>query len=153
MIFTTTTALKPLLYASKNSINLANVEVLCLRFLSDALYAVIRTNFRTKLSSYGDLTVFCVLCVMTDQVEAELREFSPYYRKQFSVAWFNKVEDDLEQNKQKTTQLLKQRVCLTTPTTLSSANEDIQVNGVRWRALPLLSQINKQEQKRSIHSK
>uniref|UniRef100_A0A3P9JSF2 Niban apoptosis regulator 1a n=1 Tax=Oryzias latipes TaxID=8090 RepID=A0A3P9JSF2_ORYLA len=44
-----------------------------------------------------------------DQVEAELREFSPYYRKQFSVAWFNKVEDDLEQNKQKTTQLLKQR--------------------------------------------
>uniref|UniRef100_A0A8C7Y4H6 Niban apoptosis regulator 1a n=1 Tax=Oryzias sinensis TaxID=183150 RepID=A0A8C7Y4H6_9TELE len=44
-----------------------------------------------------------------NQVEAELREFSPYYRKQFSVAWFNKVEDDLEQNKQKTTQLLKQR--------------------------------------------
>uniref|UniRef100_A0A3B3C9T3 Niban apoptosis regulator 1a n=1 Tax=Oryzias melastigma TaxID=30732 RepID=A0A3B3C9T3_ORYME len=44
-----------------------------------------------------------------DQVEAELREFGPYYRKQFSVAWFNKVEDDLEQNKQKITQLLKQR--------------------------------------------
>ncbi|RVE73748.1 hypothetical protein OJAV_G00034320, partial [Oryzias javanicus] len=44
-----------------------------------------------------------------DQVDAELREFSPYYRKQFSVAWFNKLEDDLEQNKQKITQLLKQR--------------------------------------------
>ncbi|XP_018532179.1 protein Niban 1a [Lates calcarifer] len=43
------------------------------------------------------------------QVEAELKEFSPYYRKQFSVARFSQVEDDLEQNKEKITQLLKQR--------------------------------------------
>uniref|UniRef100_A0A3B3DMG0 Niban apoptosis regulator 1a n=1 Tax=Oryzias melastigma TaxID=30732 RepID=A0A3B3DMG0_ORYME len=63
-----------------------------------------------KLLSYRDFTVVCLSCVSTDQVEAELREFGPYYRKQFSVAWFNKVEDDLEQNKQKITQLLKQRV-------------------------------------------
>ncbi|XP_008279214.1 protein Niban [Stegastes partitus] len=43
------------------------------------------------------------------QAEAELKEFSPYYTKQFSVAWFSQVEDDLEQHKQKITQLLKQR--------------------------------------------
>uniref|UniRef100_A0A3Q1G9V8 Niban apoptosis regulator 1a n=1 Tax=Acanthochromis polyacanthus TaxID=80966 RepID=A0A3Q1G9V8_9TELE len=43
------------------------------------------------------------------QAETELKEFSPYYRKQFSVAWFSQVEDDLEQHKQKITQLLKQR--------------------------------------------
>ncbi|XP_041648210.1 protein Niban 1a [Cheilinus undulatus] len=45
------------------------------------------------------------------QAEAELKEFSPYYRKQFSVARFSQVEDDLEQNKEKSTQLLKQREC------------------------------------------
>nr|XP_040039517.1 protein Niban 1a [Gasterosteus aculeatus aculeatus] len=43
------------------------------------------------------------------RAEAELREFSPYYRKQFSLARFSKVEDDLEQHKEKITQLLKQR--------------------------------------------
>ncbi|XP_047230572.1 protein Niban 1a [Girardinichthys multiradiatus] len=43
------------------------------------------------------------------QAEAELKEFSPYYRKQFSVARFAQVEDELEQNKQKITQLLKQK--------------------------------------------
>ncbi|XP_049910402.1 protein Niban 1a [Epinephelus moara] len=43
------------------------------------------------------------------KVEAELKEFSPYYRKQFSVARFSQVEDDLEQHKEKITQLLKQR--------------------------------------------
>ncbi|XP_028259171.1 protein Niban-like [Parambassis ranga] len=44
-----------------------------------------------------------------DQAEAELRDFSPYYRKQFSVARFCQVEDELEPNKQKITQLLKQK--------------------------------------------
>ncbi|KAM7012186.1 protein Niban 1a [Tautogolabrus adspersus] len=44
-----------------------------------------------------------------DQAEAELKEFSPYYRKQFSVVRFSQVEDDLEQQKEKTTQLLKHR--------------------------------------------
>ncbi|XP_005734334.1 protein Niban [Pundamilia nyererei] len=43
------------------------------------------------------------------QAEAVLEEFSPYYRKQFSVAQFSQVEDDVEQHKQKITQLLKQR--------------------------------------------
>ncbi|XP_029905283.1 protein Niban 1a [Myripristis murdjan] len=43
------------------------------------------------------------------QAEAELKQFSPYYRKQFSVAHFSQVEDDLEQQKEKITQLLKQR--------------------------------------------
>ncbi|KAM3850480.1 protein Niban 1-like [Diretmus argenteus] len=43
------------------------------------------------------------------QAEAELKEFSPYYRKQFSVAHFSQVEDELEQHKEKITQLLKQR--------------------------------------------
>uniref|UniRef100_A0A3Q2E2L7 Niban apoptosis regulator 1a n=1 Tax=Cyprinodon variegatus TaxID=28743 RepID=A0A3Q2E2L7_CYPVA len=46
---------------------------------------------------------------LTGQVEAELREFSPYYMKQFTVAWFAQVEDELEQNKEKITQLLKQK--------------------------------------------
>ncbi|XP_054458590.1 protein Niban 1a [Anoplopoma fimbria] len=43
------------------------------------------------------------------QAEAELKEFTPYYRKQFSLARFAEVEDDLEQHKEKITQLLKQR--------------------------------------------
>lgn len=43
------------------------------------------------------------------KAEAELKEFSTYYRKQFSVARLSQVEDDLEQNKEKITQLLKQR--------------------------------------------
>lgn len=44
------------------------------------------------------------------QAEAELKDFSPYYRKQFSIARFSQVEDDLQQHKEKITQLLKQRV-------------------------------------------
>ncbi|XP_070765105.1 protein Niban 1a [Enoplosus armatus] len=43
------------------------------------------------------------------QAEAELKDFSPYYRKQFSVARLAQVEDDLEQHKEKITQLLRQR--------------------------------------------
>ncbi|XP_041790595.1 protein Niban 1a [Chelmon rostratus] len=43
------------------------------------------------------------------QAEAALKEFGPYYRKQFSVAHLCQVEDDLEQHKEKLTQLLKQR--------------------------------------------
>ncbi|KAK5869437.1 hypothetical protein PBY51_024153 [Eleginops maclovinus] len=43
------------------------------------------------------------------QAETTLKEFSPYYRKQFSVARFSQVEDDLEQRKEKITQLLKQK--------------------------------------------
>ncbi|XP_058493941.1 protein Niban 1a [Solea solea] len=43
------------------------------------------------------------------QAEAELTAFSPYYMKQFSVARFSQVEDDLEQQKDNITQLLKQR--------------------------------------------
>uniref|UniRef100_A0A3Q3AC69 Niban apoptosis regulator 1a n=1 Tax=Kryptolebias marmoratus TaxID=37003 RepID=A0A3Q3AC69_KRYMA len=41
--------------------------------------------------------------------EAELKAFSLYYRKQFSVARFSQLEDELEQNKQKISQLLKQK--------------------------------------------
>ncbi|XP_034003200.1 protein Niban 1a isoform X1 [Trematomus bernacchii] len=43
------------------------------------------------------------------QAETTLKEFSPYYRKQFSVARFSQVEDDLEQRKEKIMQLLKQK--------------------------------------------
>uniref|UniRef100_M3ZTD0 Niban apoptosis regulator 1a n=1 Tax=Xiphophorus maculatus TaxID=8083 RepID=M3ZTD0_XIPMA len=43
------------------------------------------------------------------QAQAELNDFAPYYRKQFSVARFAQVEDELEQNQQQITQLLKQK--------------------------------------------
>lgn len=46
------------------------------------------------------------------QAEAELKGFSPYYRKQFSVSRFSQVEDDLEQHKEQITQLLKQKDAL-----------------------------------------
>ncbi|CAK6977723.1 protein Niban 1a [Scomber scombrus] len=46
------------------------------------------------------------------QAEAELKGFSPYYRKQFSVWRFSQVEDDLEQQKEMITQLLKQKEAL-----------------------------------------
>lgn len=44
------------------------------------------------------------------QAEAELKDFSPYYRRQFSIARFLQVEDDLEQRKEKTSLLLMQKV-------------------------------------------
>ncbi|CAL8349764.1 unnamed protein product [Gadus morhua 'NCC'] len=43
------------------------------------------------------------------QAESELKAFSPFYRNQYSVTHFSRVEDELEQQKQKATQLLKQR--------------------------------------------
>uniref|UniRef100_A0A3Q3R6K3 Niban 1/2/3 domain-containing protein n=1 Tax=Monopterus albus TaxID=43700 RepID=A0A3Q3R6K3_MONAL len=49
------------------------------------------------------------LCVCAGQAEAELRDFSPYYRKQVSVARCSQVEDELEQHKEKITQLLKHK--------------------------------------------
>lgn len=52
----------------------------------------------------------CSLRLTAGQAEVELKDFSPYYRKQFSIARFSQVEDDLQQHKEKTTQLLKQRV-------------------------------------------
>ncbi|XP_026178801.1 protein Niban 1 [Mastacembelus armatus] len=47
--------------------------------------------------------------VIRDKAAAELRDFSPYYRKQVSVARFSQVEDELGQHKQKLAQLLRQR--------------------------------------------
>lgn len=44
------------------------------------------------------------------EAEAELKDFSPYYRRQFSIARFLQVEDDLEQRKEKVAQLLMQKV-------------------------------------------
>ncbi|XP_068599392.1 protein Niban 1-like [Brachionichthys hirsutus] len=43
------------------------------------------------------------------QAEAALKDFSPYYRKQFSVAHFCQVEDDLEHREETMTRLLKQQ--------------------------------------------
>ena len=63
------------------------------------------------------------LCICAGQAEAELKDFSPYYRKQFSVARFAEVEDDLEQHKEKITQLLQQRVRLNVSTGSTSLNQ------------------------------
>ncbi|XP_075901329.1 protein Niban 1-like isoform X7 [Nelusetta ayraudi] len=46
---------------------------------------------------------------VTDRAEAELQDFSPYYRGQYSAARFAQVEEDLEPRKEKITQLLKQK--------------------------------------------
>lgn len=43
------------------------------------------------------------------EAEAELSRFAPFYRKQFSVARFSQAQNDLEQQQQTTTGLLKQR--------------------------------------------
>lgn len=51
----------------------------------------------------------CV-CACADRAEAELQDFSPYYRGQYSAARFAQVEEDLEPRKEKITQLLKQKV-------------------------------------------
>ncbi|KAK2835029.1 hypothetical protein Q5P01_015513 [Channa striata] len=47
--------------------------------------------------------------LIKDQTEADLQEFRPYFRKQFSLARFSQVQDDLEQQKEKITRLLQQR--------------------------------------------
>ncbi|XP_038854728.1 protein Niban 1 [Salvelinus namaycush] len=41
--------------------------------------------------------------------EAELKEFGPHYRTQYSVVFFSQVQDELQQPKEKIKQLLKQR--------------------------------------------
>uniref|UniRef100_A0A673W097 Niban apoptosis regulator 1a n=1 Tax=Salmo trutta TaxID=8032 RepID=A0A673W097_SALTR len=41
--------------------------------------------------------------------EAELKEFGPHYRTQYSVVFFSQIQDELEQPKEKIKQLLKQR--------------------------------------------
>lgn len=56
------------------------------------------------------LNTTCPVCRPAGEAEAELKAFSPYYKKQYSTACFCQFEDDLEQHKEKMTQLLKQRV-------------------------------------------
>ncbi|XP_067086696.1 protein Niban 1a [Osmerus mordax] len=43
------------------------------------------------------------------RAEADLQEFSPHYRRQYSVASFSKVQEELQQGKTKITHLLLQR--------------------------------------------
>ncbi|XP_062308175.1 protein Niban 1a [Osmerus eperlanus] len=43
------------------------------------------------------------------RAEADLQEFSPHYRRQYSVASFSKVQEELQQGKTKITRLLLQR--------------------------------------------
>ncbi|MBN3302326.1 NIBAN protein, partial [Amia calva] len=43
------------------------------------------------------------------RAEAELKNFSPHYRRQYSVAFFSQLHDEVEQHKTAQTQLLKQR--------------------------------------------
>lgn len=50
------------------------------------------------------------LCPAAGQAEAELKDFGPYYRRQFSIARFLQVEADLEQRKEEMTLLLMQKV-------------------------------------------
>ncbi|KAL4635071.1 protein Niban [Arapaima gigas] len=44
-----------------------------------------------------------------DRADAELQNFSPYYRHQYSVAFFSQLHDEVEQHSLNQTQLLKQR--------------------------------------------
>ncbi|XP_061749248.1 protein Niban 1-like isoform X3 [Nerophis ophidion] len=46
---------------------------------------------------------------ITEQAKAELKEFSPYYRKQFSVEWFSQLQYELQQQKEEMVHLLQQR--------------------------------------------
>ncbi|KAM8889047.1 protein Niban 1a isoform 1-T1 [Synchiropus picturatus] len=48
----------------------------------------------------------------TSEAEAELKAFAPYYRKQFSACRFAEREDELQQQQQKTRQLLQQKEAL-----------------------------------------
>ncbi|KAG7487566.1 hypothetical protein MATL_G00024960 [Megalops atlanticus] len=43
------------------------------------------------------------------RADAELESFSPYYRRQYLMAFFSKLQDEVEQHKPRQTQLLKQR--------------------------------------------
>lgn len=52
----------------------------------------------------------CPVRLTAGQAEAELKDFSPYFKGQYSAARFAQVEEDLEPNKEKITQLLKQKV-------------------------------------------
>lgn len=56
------------------------------------------------------LLTSCPVCLAAGQAEAELKDFSPYFKGQYSAARFAQVEEDLEPNKEKITQLLKQKV-------------------------------------------
>lgn len=67
-------------------------------------FILIRVTFLMKLGSEEPSPI------SAGEAETELKDFSPYYRRQFSIARFLQVEDDLEQRKEKTTQLLMQKV-------------------------------------------
>lgn len=56
------------------------------------------------------LLTSCPVRLTAGQAEAELKDFSPYFKGQYSAARFAQVEEDLEPNKEKITQLLKQKV-------------------------------------------
>lgn len=56
------------------------------------------------------LLTSCPVRLAAGQAEAELKDFSPYFKGQYSAARFAQVEEDLEPNKEKITQLLKQKV-------------------------------------------
>ncbi|NP_001138263.1 protein Niban 1a [Danio rerio] len=44
-----------------------------------------------------------------EQVDEKLKDFTPIYRKQYSVAYCSQIKDELEQRKEEHTQFLKQR--------------------------------------------
>ncbi|KAI5619975.1 protein Niban [Silurus asotus] len=52
--------------------------------------------------------VVCFVC-FSEWAQTELRNFSPIYKKQYSLAFLSHVHDELVQRKQEHTQLLKQR--------------------------------------------
>ncbi|XP_015210547.2 protein Niban 1a [Lepisosteus oculatus] len=46
------------------------------------------------------------------RAEAELKNFSPHYKRQYAIAFFSEIHDEVEQHKPVQTQLLKQRDAL-----------------------------------------
>ena len=50
------------------------------------------------------------VCVCAEQTEAELKGFSPHFRRQYCVALCSKLQQELEQHNTSPALLLKQRV-------------------------------------------
>ncbi|KAJ8277972.1 hypothetical protein GJAV_G00082280 [Gymnothorax javanicus] len=76
------------------------------------------------------------------QANAELRDFSPHYKRQYLVAFFSKVQDQVEQKKTGQTQLLKQREPPKPGTVLYEENVLFFDDARKWREQLIVVRAN-----------
>ncbi|XP_055722043.1 protein Niban 1-like isoform X2 [Salvelinus fontinalis] len=70
---------------------------------------VVSSSVLLHVRSLSDASIDTLKRSVDGRAEAELKNFSPHYRQQYSVAFFSQLQEEVEQHKETHTQLLKQR--------------------------------------------